>query len=212
MFFFILDYKKHLHILGPTQLDFNDFCSWGAWLFVCAPTQDAMANFLREKNYIYRNREDQPLTSFSVFLYVSWSRQIHETCLRSNGKLAVLRSVKFLSRSTLDLLYKLTVRSVIDYGLIIYYQTLKITKKARLDQLQYRAAKLCTGALHFTSQSKLEDDLAWESMADRAEFLGLCFFQKVHLGETRPLIRDCMSKLKSNLNSRSADIGCYQLF
>ena len=31
---------------------------------------------------------------------LSWSRQIHETCLRANGKLAVLRSVKSLSRST----------------------------------------------------------------------------------------------------------------
>ena len=143
---------------------------------------------------------------------LSWSRQIHETCLRANGKLAVLRSVKFLSRSTLDLLYKLTVRSVVDYGLIIYYQTLKVTEKARLDQLQYRAAKLCTGALHFSSQRKLEDDLAWESIAERADFLGLSFFQKVHLGETRPLIRGCMSKLKPGLNSRSADFGCYELF
>ena len=143
---------------------------------------------------------------------LSWSRQVHETCLRANGKLAVLRSVKYLSRSTLDLLYKLTIRSVIDYGLIIYYHTLKTTEAARLNQLQYRAAKLCTGALHYTSQAKLEDDLAWESIAERASFLGLCFFQKIHLGETRPLIRTCMSKLKSNLTSRSADFGCYQLF
>ena len=48
---------------------------------------------------------------------LSFSKHVHEICLRANGKLAVLRSVKFLSRSTLDLLYKLTVRSVIDYGL-----------------------------------------------------------------------------------------------
>ena len=143
---------------------------------------------------------------------LSWSRQVHETCLRANGKLAVLRSVKFLSRSTLDLLYKLTIRSVIDYGLIIFYHTLKTTEVARLNQLQYRAAKLCTGALHFTSQARLEDDLAWESIADRADFLGLCFFQKVHLGETRPLIRTCMSHLRAGLTSRSADFGCYQLF
>ena len=107
---------------------------------------------------------------------LTWSRQISETCLKANGKLAVLRHSKFLNRLTLDLLYKITVRSVIDYGLVVYYQTLTSTEKARLDQVQYRAAKLCTGAMHFTSQSKLEQDLGWESISDRANFLGFCLF------------------------------------
>ena len=79
-----------------------------------------------------------------------------------------------MSRSTLDILYKLTVRSIIDYGLVIYYQTLKQTEMGRLAQIQYRAAKLCTGALHYTSQTKLEYDLGWEPIEARAEFLGLC--------------------------------------
>ena len=143
---------------------------------------------------------------------LTWSRQISETCLKANGKLAVLRHAKFLNRSTLDLLYKITVRSVIDYGLVVYYQTLTSTEKARLDQVQYRAAKLCTGAMHYTSQSKLEQDLGWESISDRANFLGLCLFQKIHLGFTRPLIKNCMKKLKSVVNVRSADFGCYETF
>ena len=45
---------------------------------------------------------------------LDWSKQVHEVCLKANRKLSVLRSVKMLSRQTLDLLYKLTVRSVID--------------------------------------------------------------------------------------------------
>ena len=36
---------------------------------------------------------------------LSWARQVHETCLRANRKLAVLSSVRFLKRLTLDLLY-----------------------------------------------------------------------------------------------------------
>ena len=47
---------------------------------------------------------------------LSWQKQIHELCVRANAKLAVLRSVKYLSRSTLDILYKLQIRSLIDYG------------------------------------------------------------------------------------------------
>ena len=41
---------------------------------------------------------------------LDWGKQVHETCVKANGKLAVLRSVKFLDRATLDLLYKITIR------------------------------------------------------------------------------------------------------
>ena len=126
---------------------------------------------------------------------LSWSRQIHETCLKANRKLAVLRTVKYLKRSTLDILYKVCVRSTLEYGLVIYYHSLTLPQANRLSQIQYRAAKLCTGALHFTSQVKLETDLAWESIADRAKFLGLNIFHKIHCHETRPLVRNCMPQL-----------------
>ena len=48
-----------------------------------------------------------------------WSRHIQHICMKANSKLAVLRSVKYLSRTVLDILYKLQIRSVIDYGLTI---------------------------------------------------------------------------------------------
>ena len=115
--------------------------------------------------------------------------------------MAVLRSVRFLDRATLDLLYKLTVRSVIEYAMVVYYNSLKQTQLKRLDQIQYRSAKLVTGALHFTSQIKLEKDLSWESVADRAEFLGLSVFHKIRDFDTRPLIKKCMPpvEVKSRL-------------
>ena len=108
--------------------------------------------------------------------------QVNETCLKANKKLAVLRSVKLLSRQTLDLLYKLTVRSVVDYALPVYYKCLKITDLARLENLQYKAAKIVTGAYHFTSKEKLNLELGWETIGD---LLSLNFFHKIHLQETR---------------------------
>ena len=62
----------------------------------------------------------------------TWTQQINEVSLKANRKLPVLRSVKLLNRQTLDLLYKLTVRSVIDYGLPVYYKSLKVTDLARI--------------------------------------------------------------------------------
>ena len=90
---------------------------------------------------------------------LDWSMQINDVCLRANRKLAVLRSVKFLKRNTLDLLYKITVRSLIDYALPIYSNNLKLTDLARLDRLQYKAGKLVCGALHYTNRNKLNEFL-----------------------------------------------------
>ena len=85
---------------------------------------------------------------------LDWGKQIDEICLRSNRKLSVLRKIKCLNRKTLDLLYKLIVRSIIDYSLPILANNLKQTELARLERIQYKAAKLVTGALHFSSQEK----------------------------------------------------------
>ena len=143
---------------------------------------------------------------------LTWSRQISETVLKANFKLSILRSVKFLDRSTLDLLYKLTVRSVIDYGLVVYFNSATSADKGRLRQLQYRAAKLCTGTLHLTSQTALEHDLAWESVSDRALFLGLSMYHKIHLNQTRPLVKTAMPKLKSVGVTRSSASYSYESF
>ena len=135
---------------------------------------------------------------------LDWSKQVQSACIKANGKLAVLRSVKFLDRSTLDLLYKLIVRSVLEYGMIVYYNNLKASQLSRLSQVQYRAAKLCTGALHYTSQAKLEKELAWEPLHVRAESLGLTVFYKISTGLTRPLIRTCMPSFNpSTVETRS---------
>ena len=75
------------------------------------------------------------------------------------------------------------------------FHSLTQCQKKRLSQIQYRSAKLVTGALHFSSQIKLEEDLSWESISDRADFLSLCFFHKISTHETRPLIRSCMPQI-----------------
>ena len=76
-------------------------------------------------------------------------------------------------------MYKVTVRSVIDYS----------------NRLQYRAAKLVTGALHFSIRKKLNQELGCESIIKRMEFHGLSLFKKIHFSETNPLIEKCRSKL-----------------
>ena len=96
--------------------------------------------------------------------------------------------------------------AVIEYGLVVYFHSLTQCQKRRLSQVQYRAAKVVTGALHFSSQEKLEQDLSWETISDRADFLSLCIFHKIALHETRPLIRTCMPTLHNKVvNTRSSN-------
>ena len=90
---------------------------------------------------------------------LDWTKQIDMVCLKANRKLSVLRSVKHLSRHTLDVLYKLTIRSVIDYGLPVFCNTLTKLELSRLENLQYRAAKLVTGTYHLTSRERLNSEL-----------------------------------------------------
>ena len=120
---------------------------------------------------------------------LDWGVHIKNICLRANRKLSVLRRVKHLQRSTLDILYKLTVRSVIDYCLPVYFNNLKATDVIKLNRLQYSAAKLVSGTLHNTSADKLNKELGWETITDRAKCLGLSIFHKIHLKQTRPVIR-----------------------
>ena len=63
------------------------------------------------------------------------------------------------------------MRSVIDYALPVFLGTLNITEIARLEQFQYRAGKVVTGAFHFTSQDKLKK---------RYNILGLNIFRLNH--------------------------------
>ena len=86
---------------------------------------------------------------------LDWNTQIYHVCLKANRKLSVLRRVKNLQRNTLDLLYKKPVRSVIDYSIFVYYQTLTLLQKNKLDKIQYSAAKLVSSTLHYTSREKL---------------------------------------------------------
>ena len=72
-----------------------------------------------------------------------------------NLKLSIMSQVKGLSRQCLDVLYKLHVRSSIDYAIVVFGPSLNVQQLRKLDSLNYRAARLVTGALKFTNSVKL---------------------------------------------------------
>ena len=83
---------------------------------------------------------------------------------------------KTLPRHALITVYKSFARPHLDYGDIFYDQR-KMNKK--IERIQYNAAFAITGAIKGTSQSKLYNELGFESLKFRRWFQKLCTFYKI---------------------------------
>ena len=88
----------------------------------------------------------------------------------------------------------------------VYFGNLRITEINRLEQIKYRAAKLVTGALKYTSKIKLFNELGWESLQTRYDCLGLSLFHKIHLGNTQPLIKTFMPDIQPKIHNNCVSL------
>ena len=84
---------------------------------------------------------------------LSWDMHVTNIIKQVNMKLSMIYKVRELNRKTLDMMYKMHVRSCIDYCLPVYGPSLSATQVNKLDQLQYRAARMATMAMKFTREN-----------------------------------------------------------
>ena len=97
------------------------------------------------------------------------------------------------------------VRSILDYALPVYGPALDQNQIAKLEKIQYLAARIATSTPKCSSTEKLDKDLGWESVSNRIKFLSISLFHKIHTNATRPLSRECLPPKNSNLEQmRSA--------
>ena len=140
---------------------------------------------------------------------LKWNIHLKKVIQHTSIKLSSLYNVKELSRKTLDMLYKLHIRSIMDYCLQVYGPELSKADVGKLDKVQYRAARLVTKTPKSTSANRLNIDLGWEDTQTRIKFLSLCHFYKIICARTRPLIRECLPPINQNFynlrNSRMYD-------
>jgi hypothetical protein len=126
---------------------------------------------------------------------LEWDTHLNNVLRLANLKMSTLYKVKELSRTTLATLYKMHVRSCIEYCLQVYGNGLNKTQIAKLERIQYRAARLATGTLTSTSSAKLHEELGWETITTRIKHLSLNHFHKIVTNNTRPLIRELIPPL-----------------
>ena len=79
------------------------------------------------------------------------------------------------------MLYKMHVRSHLDYGDIIYHNQLSECSEL-LEFIQYKAALIVAGCWNGTNRLKLYSELGWETLANRRHCRRLCLFFKIIKG------------------------------
>ena len=103
---------------------------------------------------------------------------------------------QYLSRHTLNNLYKLYVRPHLDYGDGIYHIPAKVCKFSndfslptlmeKIESVQYSAALAITGAWRGTSCENIYAELGWESLSSRRWSRQMILFYKI-MNNSTPL-------------------------
>ncbi|KAK3609526.1 hypothetical protein CHS0354_041577 [Potamilus streckersoni] len=114
---------------------------------------------------LYLNNLPIQFVNHTVFLgatfdrYLTWKIHINKLVDQCNKDLAILRHLRGLKwgadQDTLLTLYRSLIRSKLDYACQAY-DTASKTLLRKLDSIQYKALKLCTGTLNYTSLAELQ--------------------------------------------------------
>ena len=132
---------------------------------------------------------------------LSWSVHINKAIAKADRRLNIIRRCqKILPRSCKEMLYKTTIRPVLDYGDIIYDACLKSESDA-IEKCQRKAALICTGAFRHTSNERLLNELGWERMESRRTIHRLTLFYKIYRSLTPPYLRDICNLVPHNTDT-----------
>jgi hypothetical protein len=92
------------------------------------------------------------------------------------------------------------IRPIIEYGDIVY-DNLTLKQSNQLENIQRRAALICTGAYKVTEHKVLLGEVGWEPLIDRRKTHRLSTYYKLTNGPTPPHIIPHMAQPVSNYTS-----------
>ena len=142
---------------------------------------------------------------------LSFLSHINAAISKSRKALGLLKFLsKYLSRETLNALYKLYIRPHLDYGDVIYHiqnkeDSLHCHRNVlmeKVESVQYFAALAITGAWRGTSREKIYSELGWESMYSRRWSRRLFMLYKI----VNNLMPDYISEPIPNLNQSNYNL------
>jgi len=115
---------------------------------------------------------------------LNWDEHIENLTVKANQCLDVLNALKYkLDRNTLEKLYFAFIWSKVEYANIVW-DNCSIQSRDMIESVQYRAAKIVSGAIHRTSHNIVYNELGWERLEDRRRKQRLRVFYKTIHEET----------------------------
>lgn len=109
----------------------------------------------------------------------SWSEHINRTIVKASKRLHLMNSVRLLlPRRSLCSLYKTMILPILEYCNVIY-DNCTLRDSLALDNVQRRAALICTGAYRHTSNESLLAELGWQPLYIRRQTHKLILLFKI---------------------------------
>ena len=146
---------------------------------------------------------------------LNWSTHVNNISDSARGRLGSLRYVAHkLPRPTLEHLYIALVRPIMEHASIVWFHLCQ-NDSQMLEQVQFEAARLVTGAMRATSLDRLTAGLGWPLLATRIKFLSCVALYKITQGDCPNYIKDlCPKRIVANpryhLRSGISDGTLYQ--
>ena len=143
---------------------------------------------------------------------LNFNTHITEKIGKASKGIGVIKKLfKSLPRNALLTIYKSFVRPHLGYGDIVYDQPNNESFTSKLEQVQYNAALVITGAIKCTSHSKLYNELGLESLESRRRLRHLCFLHKIISNGLPAYLYKLIPKKSHQYITRNAnDIATYQ--
>ena len=110
---------------------------------------------------------------------LSWRAHIFKIYEKASKRLNILKGIKFkVDRSTLRKLYKSLVRPLMEYADVLW-DGCTDSESDLLEHVQYKAAKIVTGAMKGTSKQRLMQEIGWEDLKTRRAIHKLLLYFKI---------------------------------
>ena len=127
-----------------------------------------------------------------------------------NKEISMIKKLRYtLPLKSLITIYKVFLRTLIDYGDIIYDQPHNESFCEKIESVQYKAALAITGAIQGTSREKLYQELGFESLRDRRWYKRLSCMYKIMNRQAPNYLINLIPKCQQFFRTRNSQIPAF---
>lgn len=181
--------------------DLNTMLNWGTiWKMIFSPPKTSYMIVSKKTHHIQypdltfngsvlQRKNSHKHLGLVINKNFTWNEHIENQIVKAKKRIHCINNIKhLLPRRSLCSLYNSMVLPVLEYCDIIY-DNCTLRNSLDLENVQRRAALVCTGAYRHTSNDALLAELGWQPLRLRRQSHKLLMFYKVFNSLTPPYLR-----------------------